>query len=349
MKYLLSAALLSSLLVLTMPVAKAAEEFSGAGSSAAAPIYKAWASRYEKASGVTLQYEASGSSAGLKKIRAGETSFGASDIAPSEADLNTDALVVFPIAITGVVPVVNLPKIADGQLHLSGEVLARIYLGEIERWNAAEIRELNPNLALPDLPIKIIGRSDGSGTTYNFTDYLSKVSLKWKERFGTKPTIAWPAGVIGAAGSGGVVRAVASTTGAIGYVDHGYVVDNKLTGVQMRNADGNFVRSGAGAFQSALSQSDWISKGSFTSTLTQRPGKASWPITMATFALVPRVSDKPEQTKRALQFFLWAFKNGDAYVDASFVRLPDRVQAAAFKAIASVRAKSGEPIGLMLF
>jgi len=347
MKSLLAVAL-SFLFVWVQPGAHAADAISGAGSSAAAPIYKAWAARYEKITGIGLNYEASGSSAGLKKIRSGETGFGASDIAPSEAELSTDSLVVFPVAITGVVPVVNLPKIGDGQLRLSGEVLARIFLGEIDRWNAAEIRELNPSLTLPDMPIKVVGRSDGSGTTYNFADYLAKVSPAWKERVGVKPVVAWSASVITAAGSSGVVRAVGANVGAIGYVDYGYVADNKLAGVQMRNAEGEFVHAGAGAFQSALSHSDWIAKGSFTSTLTQRAGKPTWPIAMATFVLVPRVSDKPEQTKRALQFFVWAFKSGDALVDANFVRLPDRVQAAAFKAIAGVRAKSGEPIGLTL-
>jgi phosphate transport system substrate-binding protein len=345
----LFAAALTSLFVLAPAGAHAADSISGAGSSAAAPIYKAWAARYEKSTGIGLNYEASGSSAGLKKIRGGETAFGASDIAPSDAELSNEALVVFPVALTGVVPVVNLPKIGDGQLRLSGEVLARIFLGEIDHWNAREIGELNPNLSLPDLPIKVVGRSDGSGTTYNFADYLSKVSPAWKERVGAKPVIAWPASVTTAAGSSGVVRAVGATVGTIGYIDFGYVADNKLAGVQMRNTDGEFVRAGAGAFQSALSNSDWVAKGSFTSTLTQRPGKATWPIAMATFVLVPRVSDKPEQTKRALQFFVWAFRSGDAFMDASFVRLPDRVQAAAFKAIAGVRAKSGEPIGLALF
>ncbi|AMO25309.1 phosphate ABC transporter substrate-binding protein [Ramlibacter tataouinensis] len=332
--------------VLHAPIA-AAQTLSGAGSSAAAPIYRAWARQYQKAVGTAVAYEPAGSSAGVKMVRAGEVAFGASDVAPDEAELAASGLAIFPVAITGIVPVVNLPKVSDGQLRLSGEVLARIYMGEIDKWSAPEIGQLNPGVALPELPIKLIVRSDGSGTTYNFADYLAKVHPAWKSRFGVKTTIAWPASVIGVKGSEGVVRAVAQTAGAIGYVDFGYVADNKLAGVQMRSADGEFVRAGVLAFKAALAHSDWSSRGTFGATLTNAAGKSSWPITMGTFVLVPRVTDKPEQTLAALKFFAWAFNHGDALVqEASFVRLPDRVQAAAFKVITGVRDKSGRPIGL---
>jgi phosphate transport system substrate-binding protein len=327
-----------------------ADTITGAGSSAAAPIYKVWAREYEKATGTTLAYEAIGSSAGLKKIRAGDTGFGASDIAPSEAELSADGLVAFPVAITGIAPVVNLPKVGDGQLRLTGDVLARIFMGGIERWSAPEIRQLNPGVALPDLPIKVVGRSDGSGTTYNFTDYLAKVHPDWKAKWGAKASVAWAAGVIGAKGSDGMVKAVQDTPGAIGYVDFGYVAENKLAAVQIRNEDGEFVRAGVQPFRAALANSDWVSKGTFSTTLTALPGKATWPITMGTFVVVPKVSAKPDQTKAALKFFVWAFNHGDALVQqASFVRLPDRVQAAAFKAISGVRDKGGNAIGVATF
>jgi phosphate transport system substrate-binding protein len=327
-----------------------AEVISGAGSSAAAPIYKTWAAEYQKVSGNILNYDAVGSSAGVKKIGAREVDFGASDVAPPESELGKLGLVVFPIAITGIVPVVNLPKISDGQLRMSGDVLARIYLGEIAQWNAPPIAQLNPNLSLPDLPIRVIARSDGSGTTFNFTDYLSKVNATWKSGNGTKSTIAWPGNFVAVKGSDGVVKAVKETVGGIGYVDYGYVKENRLVGIQMRNSDNEFVTAGVGTFRAALQASEWSGKGTFNSTLTNQPGKSSWPITMGTFALVPQVTDKPEQTQRALKFFVWAFTSGDALVQSqNFVRLPDRVQAAAFKSITSVRDKSGNLIGLGLY
>jgi phosphate transport system substrate-binding protein len=327
-----------------------ADTLVGAGSTAAAPIYRTWAREYQKVTGTQLAYEAVGSSAGLKKIRSGDTGFGASDIAPSEAELAKDGLVLFPVAITGIVPVVNLPKIGDGQLRLTGEVLARIYMGQIDRWSAEDIRQLNPGLSLPDLAIKVVGRADGSGTTYNFTDYLSKVSPGWRERYGAKAMIAWPSSTLAVKGSDEVAKAVRDLTGAIGYIDFGYVGEYKLAGVQMRNAEGEFLSPGVRAFQSSLTNSDWSSKGAFTGTLTNKNGKASWPLTMGTFVLVPRVSDKPDQTKAALRFFVWAFNHGDALVQqASFVRLPDRVQASAFRAISEIRDKAGKPIGVDVY
>jgi phosphate transport system substrate-binding protein len=176
------------------------------------------------------------------------------------------------------------------------------------------------------------------------------VSPAWKERFGVKPVIAWPASALAVKGSEAMARAVKDTVGAIGYVDYGYVAEHKLAAAQLRNEEGEFVRAGAQAFQGALANSDWFAKGVFTGTLTARPGKSSWPITMGTFIVVPRVSDKPEQTQAALKFFVWAFNHGDALVqEASFVRLPDRVQASAFKAISSIRDKSGKPLGMMAF
>jgi phosphate transport system substrate-binding protein len=311
-----------ALLFLLAPWAVHAQAVTGAGSSAAAPIYQAWAREYQKATGIGMAYEAIGSSAGLKKIRAGEAAFGASDIAPSDAELAADQLVAFPIAITGIAPVINLPKVADGQLRLSGEVLAKIYMGAVDRWSAPDIRQLNPGLTLPDLPIRVVARGDGSGTTFNFTDYLSKQSSAWKEQYGAKATINWPAATM---------------------------TEGKLASVQMRNKEGEFVRPGVHAFQAALASSEWASRGTFTTTLTDGAGKATWPLTMGTFVVVPRVTAKPEQTRTALQFFVWSFNHGDTLVrQSNFVRLPDRVQAAAFKAISSVRDKSGKPLGLSL-
>lgn len=322
---------------------------TGAGSTAAAPIYQSWAREYQKSQRVPLSYEAIGSSAGLKKIKQGEVGFGASDVAPPEAELARDGLTLFPVAITGVAPVVNLPKVGDGQLKLSGELLARIFMGEVTQWNAPDIAQLNPGLALPRLPIKVVVRSDGSGTTHNFADYLAKVSADWQKKMGVKTTLAWPDGVIPAKGSDGVVKAVKDTEGAIGYVDFGYVVSNKLATAQLRNLDGHFVSASNLGFKSALANSDWVSKAAFTSPLTQRPGQGSWPITMGTFVVLPRTTSKPELTLPALKFFVWAFFNGDTLVqDNHFVRIPDQVQAKAFKVIFSIKDSAGKFIGVQL-
>jgi phosphate transport system substrate-binding protein len=340
-----------ALFTLCASISQAAEtnNIAGAGSSAAAPIYRSWAAEYQKINGTTLSYEPIGSSAGLKKIRAGETGFGASDVAPSQVELDRDGLVLFPVAITGIAPVFNLPGIADGQLRLSGDVLAQIFLGEIKRWNAAPIVQLNPELTLPATVIKVVVRSDGSGTTYNFADYLAKVNPTWMEKLGVKTSISWPAGFVGAKGSDGVVKAMKETAGAIGYVDYGYVKDNKLRAIEMKNAEDEFVYPSISGFKAALSNSEWMAKSNFTSTLTNIRGKDTWPITMGTFALVPRITDNIALTQPALQFFVWAFMNGDALVQKSnFVRLPNRVQALAFKAIASVHDRKGNILKLNL-
>jgi phosphate transport system substrate-binding protein len=193
-------------------------------------------------------------------------------------------------------------------------------------------------------------RGDGSGTTYNFADYLAKVSPSWKSKRGVKSSYAWPESFLAVKGSSGVVTAVKQTSGAIGYVDFGYVEENQLDAAQMRNADGVFLKPSIPAFRQALFNSEWASKGAFTATLTNKPGKSAWPLTMGTFAVLPKVTDKPEQTQRALKFFVWAFTHGDALVQQhNFVRLPDRVQAAAFKAISSIKDTTGRPIGMMLF
>jgi phosphate transport system substrate-binding protein len=222
-------------------------------------------------------------------------------------------------------------------------------MGQIGQWNAPEIAQLNPGLALPALPIKVIVRSDGSGTTYNYTDYLAKVHPDWQGRYGVKSSIAWPEGFIAAKGSEGVSKAVRETVGGISYVDFGYVREYGLNPVQMQNLAGEFLSPSNEGLRAALSHSDWASSGNFTSTLTHKPGRGSWPITMGTFAAVPLVTDKPQETLPALKFFAWSFLHGDELVQQSnFVRLPTRVQAAAFKVIASVKDQAGNPIGLQV-
>lgn len=327
-----------------------AQTIRGAGSSAAAEIYRAWAAEYGKTrQGLDFGYDAVGSSNGIKRIRARETDFGASDVAPPQEELKAAGLLVFPIAITGIVPVVNLPKVPQGEVKLTGELLARIFLGEIRRWDAAEIAQVNPGLALPKLPITVVVRGDGSGSTYNFADYLSKVSPAWRERMGVKTSLTWPQGMVAVKGSRAVAEAVLKTPGAIAYIDFDYVDDHNLSAVQLPDAKQNYVKPSAAGFRIALAGSEWTSKGNFTAALTGLNAPGAWPITMGTFVLVPQVADDATRMQETLRFFTWAFSRGDAVVQKhNFVRLPDRVQALAFKVIASVKDKSGRAIGLML-
>ncbi|MBC7917937.1 MAG: phosphate ABC transporter substrate-binding protein PstS [Rhodoferax sp.] len=322
----------------------------GAGSSAAAPIYQNWNREFQKTGGAALSFDAVGSSNGMKRIRAREVDFGATDVPPSDDELAKEGLVLLPVAITGITPVVNLPRVADQQLRMSGEVLARIFLGELTQWNAPEIAALNPGVPLPDMAIKVIVRSDGSGTTYNFADYLAKVSPSWKDKIGVKTSLQWPAAFIAVKGSDGVVKAMKETSGAIGYIDYGYTRENRLATVQMKNLDGEFARASSASFRSALLNSDWAGKGAFTTPLTQRPGKGVWPITMGTFAVIPQVVDQIEKVIPVVNFFTWALIKGDASVqESNFVRLPDRVQGLAFKAISSIKDKSGNRVPTKLF
>ena len=252
-----------------------AQAVTGAGSSAAAPIYRSWAKAYTKASGSGVAYEPIGSSAGMKKIQQQAVGFGATDVHPSDKDLIEHGLIALPVAITGISPIVNLPKVQNAQLRLTGEVLSRIFMGEITRWNAPDITALNPDTPLPDLPIKVVVRADGSGTTYNFADYLAKVSAPWKASLGVKTSIKWPDGHLAFKGSEGVAKGVRDTVGAIGYVDFGYVAEYGLASVQMKNAEGVFVKPSIDAFKAALANSEWSATGAFHNTLTQKPGKSA--------------------------------------------------------------------------
>lgn len=319
----------------------------GAGSSAAAPVYQAWATAYGRSTTFQLMYAPIGSSAGLKKILAREVAFGASDVAPAELDLAKDNLVLVPTFVSGAVPVVNLPKMGNLKVRLNGEVLARIFMGHITRWNSPEIQGINAGLALPDLAIKPVVRSDGSGTTFYFTDFLSKVSPAWRDQFGAKSTVAWPAGFIGAKGSDSVADAVKQTVGAIGYIDFNYVAKYELTVTYLRNASGEFLLPSAAAFRAALRASEWASKGNFHASLANLAGSNVWPITMGTFVLFPKQIEASIENESALRFFVWALLKGDQVVEnLSFVRLPDKMQALAFKALFSVKDAQGHQLGL---
>jgi phosphate transport system substrate-binding protein len=325
----------------------AAETIVGAGSSAAAPVYKAWGAVYGKKNDVQLAYDPVGSGAGLQKVRAKEVAFGATDVAPPDDVLTKDQLVMVPTFVSGVAPVVNLPKVGNNRLKLSGDVLAGIFSGALTRWNAPEIQSLNADMVLPDLPIKPIVRSDSSGTTYYFTDYLARVNPAWKDKYGNKNLIKWPETLTAVKGSSEVAKTVRSTPGAIGYLDANYVAEFDLSAAQVRNAAGEFVSANAANFRTALRASDWFAKGDFHATLANMPGRTAWPITMGTFVVFPRITDKSADTSRALRFVTWALMKGDPVVEGmSFVRLPDKIQGIAFKNLSAVTDSQGKTIGL---
>jgi phosphate transport system substrate-binding protein len=318
---------------------------TGAGSSAAKLVYETWGQRFAAETHITLDYAPVGSSAGVKKIVAREVGFGASDVAPDDATIESGALVLVPTVVTGAVPVVNLPGAAAGKLVLDGDTLARVFMRQIRQWNDPAIASLNPGVALPAQAITVVVRSDGSGTTYNFTDYLAKVSPQWRDGFGVKSRIDWPEGVMAAKGSGGIVEAVRATPGAIGYVDHTYVLRHSLDGVRLKNHDGRVVAASIDTFRAALSASPWQSRGEFRQTLTDQPGANSWPITMGTFVLLPRRISDATAGAALIRFFTWSFMHGDALAaDAHFVRLPDAVQAKAYRALAEITDDKGTPL-----
>ncbi|MES2016929.1 MAG: phosphate ABC transporter substrate-binding protein PstS [Pseudomonadota bacterium] len=329
-------------LLLTASLAAQGADIKGAGSSAAQPLYAMLAQAYAKTQKVALNYQPSGSSDGLAQIKGKTVDFGATDIALDAEQRKAAKLVCVPTAIFGVVPVVNLPGVRKDQLQLNGDVLADIFARKIVRWNDEKLRALNRGLTLPDLAISVIARADGSGTTYNFSDYLGKANAGWKNAFGRGYLIAWPEGVTQVKGSSGVVAALKQTSGAIAYVDHQYAVLNSLAAVALKNRDGQLVHAGPAGFSAALINSAWLSKGNYEEMLTDRPGAGSWPITSGTFILIPQVSANPDKTIAAIKFFTWGFMHGDDVVGkADFVRLPEVVQGRIFAELTTITGPGG--------
>ena len=299
-----------------------AAELTGAGASFPAPVYAKWADAYNKATGTKMNYQSIGSSGGLKQIRAKTVDFGASDAPLKPEELEKDGLQQFPTVIGGVVPVVSVAGIKAGDLHLTGAVLADIYLGKISKWNDKAIAALNPKLALPDQPIAVVRRADGSGTSFIFTNYLSKVSPEWKQKVSEGTAVQWPTGT-GGKGNEGVSAFVQQLPGAIGYVEYAYAKQNKMAYVLMQNAAGNFVAPDNQAFKAAAAGAEWTKSG-FYEILTNQPGKEAWPITGATFILMHKVQDNSQQAAEVLKFFSWAYKNGGKLAEElDYVALPD--------------------------
>ena len=324
--------------------AMAQQEATGAGASFPAPLYSKWAADYNKATGVKINYQSVGSGAGLRQIEAKTVDFGASDAPLKDEDLNKKGLVQFPTVIGGVVPVVNIKGISAGQIKLSGQVLGDIYLGKITNWSDAAIKALNPGVDLPDAAIAPVRRADGSGTSFIFTNYLSKVNAEWKAKVGEGTAVNWPTGA-GGKGNEGVAAFVGRLPNSIGYVEYAYVKQNKMTYVQMQNADGQFVAPDDTAFKAAAAGADWAK--SFYQILTNQPGKESWPITGATFILMQKSQDKPVQAATVLKFFEWAYKSGDKTAsDLDYVPMPENVKAVIMKSWGEIKDTSGKSIAL---
>lgn len=311
-------------LAIAAPLASAAD-ISGAGSTFFYPIAAKWADSYKKETGVGLNYQSIGSGGGIKQIKAGTVTFGATDKPLKLDELNAAGLIQFPAVMGGVVPVVNLKGIAPGAMTLDGNVLTGIFLGQITAWNDKAIKALNPNVNLPATKIAVVHRSDGSGTTFLFTDYLAKVNSEWREAVGANSAVEWPVG-IGAKGNEGVAGVVKQTDGAIGYVEFAYAKQNTMTFTKMVNKAGSTVTPDADAFQAAAANADWGKAPGFYLILTDQPGAKSWPIVGAPFVLVYKQPKNPADLLAALKYFDWTYRKGDKEADAlDYVPMPTAV------------------------
>jgi phosphate transport system substrate-binding protein len=319
-----------------------AEDITGAGASFPAPLYSKWAADYNKATNVKVNYQSVGSGAGIKQIDAKTVDFGASDMPLTDEDLNKKNQIQFPTVIGGVIPVVNIAGVAPGKLLLTGELLADIYLGKITKWDDPALKALNPTLNLPDALIAPVRRSDGSGTSFIFTNYLSKISADWKTKVGESTAPNWPVG-LGGKGNEGVSAFVTRIPNSIGYVEYSYVKQNKMTYAKLKNSAGTFVDPDDTAFKAAAAGADWAK--TFYQILTNQPGKDSWPITGATFILMHKVQDKPASASSSLKFFDWAYKNGDKTADdLDYVPMPNSVKDAIRKSWSQIKDVSGKAI-----
>jgi phosphate transport system substrate-binding protein len=302
-----------------------AADITGAGATFPFPVYSKWADAYKKETGNGLNYQSIGSGAGIKQIQAKTVTFGATDAPLKAAQLEKDGLVQWPMVMGAIVPVVNLEGIASGELVFDGETLANIYLGKITKWDDPAIAKLNPKLKLPTAAITVVRRSDGSGTTFNFTDYLSKASADWKAKVGTGTAVEWPAGV-GAKGNEGVAGNIGQTKNSIGYVEYAYAKQNKLTHAGLINKAGKPVQPTIAAFQAAAANADWAKAPGYYVILTDQPGEASWPITAATFILMHKDATDKAASQEAIKFFTWAFAKGDKMAEElDYIPMPDSV------------------------
>jgi phosphate transport system substrate-binding protein len=319
-----------------------AQDVTGAGATFPAPLYAKWADAYNKAVGARLNYQSVGSGAGLNQIRAKTVDFGASDMPLKDDQLAKDGLVQFPMVIGGVVPVVNIKGVAPGQIKLTGQVLGDIYLAKITRWNDPALTALNPGVPLPDAAISVVRRADGSGTSFIFTNYLSKVNPEWQAKVGEGTAVNWPTGA-GGKGNEGVAAFVTRLPNSIGYVEYAYVKQNKMTYTLLKNKDGNFATPDDANFKAAAASADWSK--TFYQVLTDQAGKEAWPLTGATFIMMQKSQDKPVNASNALKFFDWAYANGDKMAaELEYVSLPDAVKSLVRKQWGDIKDTAGKPI-----
>lgn len=306
--------------------AQAAEQtINGAGASFPEPVYRIWTYNYQKVSGVRVNYQSVGSGAGINQIKSKTVDFGASDNPLKLEELDKNGLIQFPMLMGGVVVAANLPGIENNQLKLDGETLAAIFMGDIKSWNDDAIEALNPGVALPRIPITVVHRSDSSGTTWIFTDYLAKTSAKWKKNVGADKSVNWPVG-IGGQKNPGVSANIQKVKGAIGYVEYTYALEAKLPTIAMKNREGEFVKPEISSFQAAAANADWQNAPGMYMELTNQPGKASWPITGVTYIIIYKDQSSPEKAEAMLKYFNWCFvEGGNAATKLQYVPVPENV------------------------
>lgn len=343
MKHLRTIAVAGILAATILPAA--ALDISGAGATFPYPIYAKWADAYKKETGVGLNYQSIGSGGGIKQIEARTVTFGATDAPLKGPDLDKNGLVQFPMVMGAIVPVINLEGVKPGGLVLDGPALAAIFLGDIKSWDDPAIKKLNPDVKLPAQAIAVVHRSDGSGTTFNFTYYLAQVSADWKSKIGAATSVEWPAG-IGAKGNEGVANNVTQTQGSIGYVELAYALQNKMTYTHMVNKDGKTVQPGGFSVQAAAANADWSSVPGYGVILANQPGAGSWPMSAATFILVPKQPTDAAAAAEALKFFAWAYAKGEKMADElDYVPMPKGVIEQVEKLWASdVKDSGGKPL-----
>ena len=325
---LIKTTLLSSLLVAATFNVSANTTINGAGATFPHPIYAKWAEQYQQATGVQINYQAIGSGGGIRQITAKTVDFGATDAPLTIEELNKEEMIQFPMVMGAIVPVVNIPGIEAGEMKLTGEILADIYLGKIKNWNNEAIVALNGDLSIPSQPIYVVHRSDGSGTTFNFTEYLAQVNEDWDSQVGVGKDITWPreATTIGGNGNAGVANFVSRTRGAIGYVEYAFAKQNDLTHTQMDSAEGKFLQPTMETFQSAAANGDWANAPGYHLLLNNQPGADSWPMTAATFILMHKDQKDSEKAKEILKFFNWSYENGaDAAEELDYIPMPKAV------------------------
>lgn len=344
MKHAILVGVAAASLGLAMVGSALAVDISGAGATFPYPIYAKWADTYKTNTGIGLNYQSIGSGGGIKQIEAKTVTFGASDKPLGDEELAKYGLVQFPMVMGGIVPIVNLEGVKPGDLVLDGPTLASIFLGTITSWDDPAIKALNPSLTLPATAIAVAHRSDGSGTTFNFTNYLVKVSPEWDEKVGSDTAVEWPVG-IGAKGNEGVASTVKQTVGAIGYVEYAYATQNALSHANMINAAGKTVTPSLQSFGDAAASADWAGSKNFNVIITNEPGDTSWPIAASTWIIMYAKPDDAAASAEALKFFDWAYKNGkDAAAELNYVAMPDSVVAVVEKSWDAIVGADGKPV-----